>query len=86
MFPLILALEVLPGGQAHAWGRYVLSTMMVGFPYVHAIIGEFRNECIGREMMAAKLMESSGNDESECWLCEDAYRRFSAVQHVCAGF
>lgn len=39
ILPLLISLEVLPGGQAHAWGRYVLNLMMVGFPYVHAIIG-----------------------------------------------
>ena len=43
MLPLLIALEVLPGGTAHNWGRYVLNMMLVGFPYVHAIIG--RSKC-----------------------------------------
>ncbi|KAL8735845.1 MAG: hypothetical protein Q9181_002674 [Wetmoreana brouardii] len=38
MFPLLVGLEILPAGMAHAWGRYALSVMMVGFPYVHAIL------------------------------------------------
>lgn len=41
MLPLLIALEVLPGGPNHVWGRYVLNLMLIGFPYVHAIIGEF---------------------------------------------
>lgn len=40
LLPLVISLEVLPAGQAYAWGRYVLNVMLVGFPYVHAIIGE----------------------------------------------
>lgn len=40
MFPLLVALETLPGGHAFNWSRYVLNMMLVGFPYVHAIIGE----------------------------------------------
>ena len=40
MFPLLVALETLPGGKAFTWPRYVLNMMLVGFPYVHAIIGE----------------------------------------------
>ena len=40
MFPLLVALETLPGGHAFVWSRYVLNLMLVGFPYVHAIIGE----------------------------------------------
>ena len=40
LLPLVVSLETLPGGQAYAWPRYVLNIMLVGFPYVHAIIGE----------------------------------------------
>ena len=40
ILPLVIALRVLPAGQAFAWGRYVLNMMLVGFPYVHAIIGK----------------------------------------------
>ena len=39
MFPLLVALEVLPGGSSHYWGRYALNVMLVGFPYVHVIMG-----------------------------------------------
>lgn len=39
-FPLILALELLPGG-ASPWAWYACSALLVGYPYVHAILGEF---------------------------------------------
>lgn len=41
MLPLIIGLETLPGGPQYVWSRYVLNFLLVGFPYVHAIIGEF---------------------------------------------
>lgn len=40
MFPLVIALETLPAGKHYAWARYVLNMMLVGFPYVHAILGK----------------------------------------------
>lgn len=40
MLPVLIALEVLPGGPAHTWARYVLNLLLVGYPYVHAILGE----------------------------------------------
>ena len=39
--PILIALEVLPGGQAHTWARYALNIMLVGFPYIHPILGEW---------------------------------------------
>ena len=41
MLPLCIALETLPAGPIYAWGRYVLNMMLVGFPYVHAILGQY---------------------------------------------
>lgn len=40
ILPLLVGLETLPGGGGFAWSRYVLNMMLVGFPYVHAIIGK----------------------------------------------
>jgi len=40
MLPLLIALEVLPGGNAYQWSRYALNALLVGYPYVHAIIGQ----------------------------------------------
>ena len=39
MLPLLVALEVLPGGVAYNWSRYALNAMLVGYPYIHAILG-----------------------------------------------
>ena len=39
MLPLIIALELIPAGE-NPWVKYTLSILMVGYPYVHAIIGK----------------------------------------------
>lgn len=39
-FPLVLALELMPAG-ASPWAWYACSALLVGYPYVHAIIGEY---------------------------------------------
>jgi hypothetical protein len=36
-FPILLLLEYLPA-DAGAWGRYILTVLLVGHPYVHAIL------------------------------------------------
>lgn len=38
MLPILIALELIPASTS-AWSKYVLSILMVGYPYVHAIIG-----------------------------------------------
>lgn len=35
--PLLIALEIIPG-KTSPWARWTLSTLMVGHPYVHAIL------------------------------------------------
>lgn len=40
MLPMLIALEVLPASAAYTWARYVLNFLLVGFPYIHAILGE----------------------------------------------
>lgn len=40
VIPLLIALEVLPAHVPHAqWVRYAISSLIVGYPYVHAILG-----------------------------------------------
>jgi hypothetical protein len=40
--PLLIALETLPVKFPHSnWVRYAISSLIVGYPYVHAILGEF---------------------------------------------
>ncbi|KAF2760494.1 MFS general substrate transporter [Pseudovirgaria hyperparasitica] len=36
--PLLLALEFLPAAQPSPWPRWTLSTLLVGHPYIHAIL------------------------------------------------
>ena len=48
MFPLVIGLETLPAGVAYAWSRYTLNMMLVGFPYVHAIVGKLYIICLSR--------------------------------------
>ena len=43
MLPLLIGLETLPAGDSHLWARYTLNIMLVGFPYVHAILGAYSN-------------------------------------------
>lgn len=38
--PIVVALEVLPEG-ASQWSRYALNILLVGYPYIHPIIGKF---------------------------------------------
>ena len=38
MLPLLVALEIIPGGHKMQWPRYVLSILLYGYPYIHAII------------------------------------------------
>ena len=42
MLPILIALEVLPPSAGHTWTRYALNIMLVGFPYIHPILGECR--------------------------------------------
>lgn len=44
MLPLLVSLELLPA-TASPWAKYTLSIMMVGYPYVHAIIGQLLHLC-----------------------------------------
>lgn len=41
VFPLILALRFLPD-EASAWSRYAITVLVVGYPYVHSILGMLR--------------------------------------------
>ena len=40
MLPLVTSLAVLPGGDAYQWPRYVLLVLLVGYPYIHPILGK----------------------------------------------
>ena len=91
MLPLLIALEVLPGGQAYAWSRYVLNLMLVGFPYVHAIIGKYTRRSYnpyhrGAAVRAIQLTIAPSRPRlPQRRLRADPHRRHGALQHVRAG-
>ncbi|KAK1755606.1 MFS general substrate transporter [Echria macrotheca] len=66
MLPLLIALEVLPGG-ASAWVRYALLVMLVGFPYIHAILvaitsrnaGSVRTRTVGSALYNMSVQASN---------------------------
>ena len=84
LLPLLIAMEVLPGGNAYAWARYALNVMTVGYPYVHAIIG--------KSTPFDLFTKSNLTSSSSCpyipqrRLSPHAHRRFRAIQHVRASF
>ena len=46
VIPLLVALETLPTKFPHAqWVRYAISSLIVGYPYVHAILGKYKLRC-----------------------------------------
>ncbi|MCJ1308596.1 hypothetical protein MMC25_002249 [Agyrium rufum] len=38
MFPMLLALETLPGTTNLQWSRWALNSLLIGYPYIHAIL------------------------------------------------
>ena len=38
--PLLLALELLPG-NASPWSWYTVTILLIGYPYIHSIMGKF---------------------------------------------
>ena len=40
MLPMLVALEKLPAGPQYAWSRWALNSLLVGYPYIHAILGK----------------------------------------------
>ena len=79
MFPILIALETLPAGSAYAWSRYVLNMMLVGYVYVHAIIGKFL--CLSLPYVC-RTEQTSGHDESKRWISPHTYGSLSFVQYV----
>lgn len=39
VFPLVLALELMPAGSS-PWKWYAVTALIVGYPYVHSILGK----------------------------------------------
>ena len=85
MLPLLIALEVLPGGSAYNWSRYALNALLVGYPYVHAIIGWYPFP-VTLKANAERLKTSSGYDQPQRWLRSYPYRRLGPIQYVCTNW
>ena len=41
VLPLFITLAVLPD-DAERWGRYAMMTLIIGYPYVHSILGSYK--------------------------------------------
>lgn len=82
MLPILVGLETLPAGPSHVWSRYVLNFLLVGFPYVHAIIGERPPHPF---LMTQQLIRNSGHDKPQRRLSSHARGRVRAVQYVRPG-
>lgn len=82
--PLLVALEVLPAKASH-WVRYTLSILLVGNPYVHAILvaitsrnaGTVRTRTVASAFYNMCVQASSiiGSNVSFYPLLTDAYHR-----------
>jgi len=88
LFPLILALELL-GAKASPWAWYAVSALVVGHPYIHAILGAmvtFRFTSSPAPQRVLTLGPSDSRvDLAQRRLRADPDRRQRAVQHVCAS-
>jgi hypothetical protein len=93
MLPILIALAVLPADPAgvegtYAWGRFVLTTLLVGFPYVHAIIvaltsrnaGSVRTRTVGSALYNM-CVQASNIISSNVYVASDAplYRRGNRI-------
>ena len=75
--PLLIALELIPGG-ASPWVKWVLAVLLVGAPYVHAIIvascsrnaGSVRTRTVARYVLHPKC------------LCQHSNRGYSALYNM----
>ncbi|KAF2771244.1 MFS general substrate transporter [Teratosphaeria nubilosa] len=85
--PLLITLEVIPTATSH-WGKYACSILLVGFPYIHAILVAItsRNAGTVRTRTVASALynmcvQTSSIVASEIYRADDApmYRRGNKV-------
>ncbi len=53
MLPLVIALELMPA-LASPWSWYAVTALLVGYPYVHAILGKKSRLCVALPEVVAK--------------------------------
>jgi Major Facilitator Superfamily len=93
MLPLLIALAVLPADPkgiegTYTWGRFVLTMLLIGFPYVHAIIvaltsrnaGSVRTRTVGSALYNM-CVQASNIISSNVYVASDAplYRRGNRI-------
>ena len=83
VIPLLIALETLPLKFAGAqWARYALTSLIVGYPYAHAMLGmNTQRLYIGFSHMAGAYMLYSGNYQQELGQCENPNGGIIYLQH-----
>jgi hypothetical protein len=80
MLPLLVALEVIPTND-NPWIMYTLSILMVGYPYIHAIIGWY----IQDHVHDCSNTLFSCPHKSQCRVGSNSYGRIGYIQHGCPG-
>ena len=73
VIPLLVALTTLPLKFAgSAWARYALTSLTVGYPYAHAMLGRLATCHRGFSHIASAYMLYSGNRQQELGQCENS--------------
>lgn len=83
LFPLILSLRLLPD-HASSWVRYAITVLIIGYPYVHSIIGKHKRIQLYKKT-STNFMFCSIINFTKRWLSSRANGRQRSVQHVRAG-
>ena len=82
--PLLVALETLPIKFAGAqWVRYALSSLVVGYPYAHATLGNVMQP--GYCQSAKGRVRRSGGHKSKCGNRQNEDGGVFTLQHGCPG-
>lgn len=64
VIPLLIALETLPKTFPNSnWVRFAISSLVVGYPYVHAILGKPRIYVFSPRVRRPRLTYFSGNHQ-----------------------
>ena len=57
LLPILVALELLSPSKTYTWARYALNLMMLGFPYIHPILGKYS--------ASPSLFEGAGRNKTD---------------------
>lgn len=79
LMPLFIALATLPS-DVSPWGRYAITVLIIGYPYVHSILGKHLNFLV--VVTCTNMIGCSRSHISKCWIRPDPNRRQRVLQHV----